>query len=77
MGGMPGKQANTTALIGAWSMDGAHGDLAGFRSALDIHALVAERDAAAAEEVLPLERPPLLLKRADEEDWEPLPVALP
>jgi len=56
-------------------MDG-DGDLAGFRSALDIHALVAQRDAAAVEVVVAPERPPLLLKSADEDDWEPLPVAL-
>lgn len=75
---VPGEQTNTTALIGAWSMDGAHGDLDGFRSVLDIHALVAERDAAAEEEPAPPpERPPLLMKPAGEDDWRPLPVALP
>lgn len=74
---MPGRQANTTALIGAWSMDGAHGDLDGFRPAPDIVALVAERDAVEIEEALPPERPPLLFKTADEDDWQLFPVAVP
>ena len=75
---VPGKQTNTTSLIGAWSMDGAHGDLDGFHSVLDIHALVAERSAAPDEAPAPPpERPPLLMKPAGEDDWRPLPVALP
>ena len=75
---MPGKQTNTTSLIGAWSMDGAHGDLDGFQSVVDIHALVAERSAAPDEAPAPPpERPPLLMKPAGEDDWRPLPVALP
>ena len=69
---------NTTALIGAWSMDGAQGDLDGFRSVLDINALVAERSATPDEAPAPVpERPPLLMKPAGEDDWRPLPVALP
>lgn len=75
---VPGKQTNTTSLIGAWSMDGAHGDLGDFHSVLDINALVAERsadpDGAPAP---PSERPPLLMKPAGEDDWRPLPLALP
>jgi len=69
---------NTTALIGAWSMDGAQGDLDGFRSVLDINALVAQRGAAHYEAPAPpSELPPLLMKPAGEDDWRPLPVALP
>ena len=45
---------------------------------LDINALVAERsadpDGAPAP---PSERPPLLMKPAGEDDWRPLPLALP
>ena len=74
---VPGKQTNTTALIGAWSMDGARGDLDGFQSVLDINALVAERDAADDAPAPPPERPPLLMKSAGEDDWTLLPVALP
>ena len=51
-----GKQTNTTSLIGAWSMDGAHGDLDGFQSVLDINALVAERSAAPDEAPAPASR---------------------
>ncbi len=72
-----GKRTNTTGLIGAWSMDGPTGDLDGFASVVDINALVAARDAEAVEVVLPPERPPLLMKPADEDDWQPLSVALP
>lgn len=58
-------------------MDGPQGDLEGFASVADINALVAARDAELDEAVLPLERPPLLMKPADEDDWQPLSVALP
>ena len=72
------EQTNTTSLIAAWSMDGAHGELDGFRSVLDINALVAERSVAPDEAPAPLsELPPLLMKPAGEDDWRPLPVALP
>lgn len=75
---VPGKQTNTTSLIGAWSMDGAHGDLGGFHSVLDINALVAERSADTdGAPAPPSERPPLLMKPAGEDDWRPLPLALP
>ena len=69
-------QANTTALIAAWSMDGARSDLDGrFGSPVDIHAVVAERDRQerAAEPVPPSESPPLLVKAADAADWKLLP----
>jgi hypothetical protein len=73
---MRAKHANTTALIGAWSMDGAHGDLDGrFHSVVDIHAVVAERSAEPADSAPPTERSPLLLKLAGDDDWLPLPAA--
>jgi hypothetical protein len=72
---MRGKQANTTALIGAWTMSGAHGDFDGhFRPVLDINAIVEERGAEPVDEVVPPERPPLLMKPAGEDDWRPLPA---
>lgn len=74
---MPETQANTTALIRAWSMDGAESDLDGFHSVLDIPALVAERSGELEDVLVAPELPPLLLKQADEDDWLPLQVALP
>ena len=71
---MPGKrttQTNTLALIREWSMDGADGDLDGcFASPVDIHALVSERSEDSGSEVLPSAPPPLLLKRAGDDDWQ-------
>jgi hypothetical protein len=75
---------NTTDLISEWSMDGADRDVAGrFRSTGDFLALFEDErpSAPAADAPLPgNDRPtsshaPLLVKRADEEDWQPL--ALP
>jgi hypothetical protein len=71
-------ESNTTALIGAWSMDGARDDLDGrFRSPLDILAIVSARRDEPADEVAPPTRPPLLLKPAGEDDWLPLLVGDP
>jgi hypothetical protein len=60
---------NTTTLIGQWSMDGARRDLAGrFRSVDDIRGiLLGEKSQPAAGAAAPL-----LMKRADEENWRPL-----
>ena len=77
MKSVPEKQANTTALIRAWSMDGVESDLDGFHSVLDIHALVAGRSGELEDVVTAPELPPLLLKQADDDDWLPLQVALP
>lgn len=65
---------NTTALIHAWSMDGErHDPSVRFESALDIHAALSQRDPDETElDSVPPERPPLLLKGADDEDWRPL-----
>lgn len=66
---------NTTALIRAWSMDGAERDASGdFGSALDLNAALSKRDPEEIQtevESAP-ERPPLLLKGADDDDWRPL-----
>jgi len=70
---LAGTQTNTTALIAEWSMDGARSDLGGrFESALDIDAIVAERDRRSRHEASPPTLPPLLLKPVDEDDWLPL-----
>jgi hypothetical protein len=67
------KRTNTTALIAEWSMEGALDELgARFHSAVDIDAVVAERDRESSEDGAPPTRPPLLLKPADEDDWHPL-----
>ena len=67
--------SNTTALIGAWTMDGAHDDLGGrFHSAVDIHAAVSELRAKPKVERTALEAAPLLVKSAGDEDWALLPA---
>lgn len=60
---------NTLTLIGQWTMRGATRDVAGrFRATDDIHALMfGEEQSKPAPGVRPL-----LMKRADEEDWRPL-----
>lgn len=64
-------ETNTLALIREWSMDGAGGDLDGrFASPVDIHAMVSEREEGQNGEVAPPTPPPLLLKRAGEDDWQ-------
>lgn len=57
-------------------MAGARADLDGhFTSPVDIHALVAERN---EEQAMAAPRPaPLMLKHADEDDWQPLVVGVP
>jgi hypothetical protein len=73
---LSGKRTNTTALIVNWSMAGALDDLNGrFESAVDIDAVVAERDRESYDEVAPPARAPLLLKPAGEDEWHPLVVA--
>ena len=67
------EQGNTTALIGAWSMDGALELEGSFLSAVDINAMVSERSVP-EESVTPPERTPLLMKSAGEDDWQPLPA---
>lgn len=67
---------NTTRLIGHWSMDGARSDLHhGFRSAVDILAVLAGRTTEAP--LYPVEGAAtdgLLVKPAGEGDWQPLPA---
>jgi hypothetical protein len=71
-------EANTTRLIGSWTMDGAGGDLGErFRSPLDLGAVVSERSHEATTETAPYTPPPLLMKPADEEGWRPLLVGVP
>ena len=66
-------QTNMLALIRQWSMDGARDDLEGrFGSAVDINAIVAERNEDPAVEVPAPEPPPLLMKPVGEDDWLPL-----
>ncbi len=73
---MSGKRTNTTALIANWSMAGALDDLNGrFESAVDIDAVVAERDRESYEEVAPPTLAPLLLKPAGEDEWHIVVVA--
>jgi hypothetical protein len=64
---------NTTALIGKWSMDGAHGFVVGgFRSSLDILAIVSARSHEPSSVPAAPTPAPLLLKPAGEGDWQPL-----
>jgi hypothetical protein len=64
---------NTTSLIRHWSMSGAHRDLTGrFRSTDDIRAILF---GVASSRPKPGPRE-LLMKRADEEDWRPLPAGV-
>jgi hypothetical protein len=66
------------ALIRKWSMEGARGDLQGrFGSLVDINAIVAERSAEPRSDVSSPTQPPLLLKPAGEDDWQPLLVVVP
>jgi hypothetical protein len=54
-------------------MAGALDDLNGrFESAVDIDAVVVERDRESREDVVPPARAPLLLKPADEDEWHVL-----
>ena len=67
---------NTTGLIAEWSMDGGHGILVGgFRSVLDIHAIVEARGATPIGDAGAPTPATLLLKPAGGEDWEPLLLA--
>lgn len=66
------------ALIRKWSMEGARGDLQGrFGSLVDINAVVAERSEEPRNDDSPPTQPPLLLKPAGEDDWQPLLVVAP
>jgi hypothetical protein len=59
---------NTTSLIDHWSMSDARRDVAGrFRSLDDIRVTLVEPAAPPA-----LRRSDVLVKQADDEDWEPL-----
>jgi hypothetical protein len=59
---------DTLSLIRQWTMHGARRDLTGrFRPTDDIHAII-----FGAEEKKPALARPLLMKRADEDDWRPL-----
>jgi hypothetical protein len=64
---------NTTRLIAHWSMEGARLDLDGrFHSTVDIlDAVAASEPTIAAEPSVGSD--PLLVKRAGDEDWQPLP----
>ena len=73
---------HTLTLISQWSMDGAPGDLnGGFRSPVDILEIVGGRTTQPPSS--PIEQPPvhtesqLLVKRAGDDDWQPLLAALP
>jgi hypothetical protein len=78
---MFGKRTTETdplALIREWSMEGARSDLQGrFGSLVDINAIVAERSEQPRSDVSPPSQPPLLLKPAGEDDWQPLLVGVP
>ena len=68
---------NTTKLIGRWSMDGAMEDVAArFRSSVDIIDLLSsggrEQSASAVEP--PVVDSSLWVKRAGDDDWQPLPA---
>jgi hypothetical protein len=65
---------NTTRLIDQWSMDGARTDLhKGFRSAVDILALVAGRNMQpVAHTSERADADGLLVKPAGGDDWQPL-----
>ena len=70
---------NTTALIDAWSMDGARTDLeTHFGSPVDIIAAVAARGDDAGSESRPRSGAPspLLVKAAGDSDWAQLPVGV-
>ena len=64
---------NTTTLIGEWHMGGTDRELHGrFHSNVDILAVLSGRD---SEPSVPAPAPsdqPLLMKRAGDEDWQPL-----
>ena len=68
-------KGNTTALIAAWNMAGARSDLDGrFEPFVDINAVVTARDRREAAEPTPGTEPaPLLVKAADDADWQFLP----
>lgn len=73
---------NTTALIDQWSMDGAASDIERrFESAVDIIALVSELPDEPADvpdaddESAEAPADTLLVKRAGEDDWQPLVAA--
>jgi hypothetical protein len=66
------------ALIRKWSMEGALGDLQDrFGLPVDINAIVAERSEEPRSDVSPPTQPPLLLKPAGEDDWQPFLVVFP
>jgi hypothetical protein len=70
---------NTTALITHWTMEGARADLdRGFRPSVDILAAVSELSSDPVVEPASAEAQsqptPLLVKRAGEDDWQPLAV---
>jgi hypothetical protein len=70
---------NTTALITHWTMGDDEPDLdRSFAPSVDILAAVSERstepDAEAAPQEAEDHRGPLLVKRAGEDDWQPLAV---
>jgi hypothetical protein len=70
---------NTTDLITHWTMGDDEPDLdRSFAPSVDILAAVSERSTEAESDVDAPEpdvvRSPLLVKRADEDDWQPLAV---
>lgn len=75
---MSDTDTNTTALIGAWSMDGARGDLeTHFGWPVDINAAVSARSGELDSETRQAAAPlPLLVKAAGDSDWARLPVGL-
>lgn len=70
---------NTTALITHWTMDGARGDLdRRFSPSVDILAAVSELTPEPVEAEVHMDAPaapsPLLVKRAGDDEWQPLAV---
>jgi hypothetical protein len=69
-------QANTTALIGAWTMGDAGEAFDGqFQSAIDINAIISERAHEHTADISPpaMSHARVLVKGAEDDDWQSLP----
>jgi hypothetical protein len=68
--------ANTTALIGAWTMgDVGEGFVGRFHSAIDINAIISERGHEHTADISPpaMSHARVLVKGAEDDDWQSLP----